>query len=49
MIGPVTRSGNKMQNSINYLSEGKLWAVFNLFSCIYPDTIKPSGGLNFIV
>lgn len=47
MIGPVDRSGSKMQNSINYLLEGKLWAVFNLFSYLYPDTIKPSGNLNF--
>lgn len=48
-IGPVSRSGNKMQNSINYYIEGKIWAVFNLLSYLYPDTIKPSGTLNFIV
>ena len=49
MIGPVSRLGNKMQNSINYLLEGKLWVVFNLFSYLYPDSFKPSGGLNFSI
>ena len=47
MVGPVDRGGNKMQNSINYLLEGKLWAIFNLFSYMYPDTFKPSGAVNF--
>ncbi|AGD92641.1 putative helicase [Megavirus lba] len=46
-IGPISSSGSKMQNSINYLLEGKLWAVFNLFSYLYPDTLKPSGSVNF--
>jgi len=49
MVGPVTRSGNKMQNSINYLLEGKFWGIFNLFSYLYPDTIKPNGALNFYI
>jgi len=49
MIGPVDRSGNKMQNSINYLLEGKLWAVFNLFYYLYPETLKSHGSLNFII
>ena len=49
MIGPVTRGGTKMQNSINYLLEGKLWAIFNLFSYLYPDTIQPYGSLNFYI
>nr|AEX62539.1 putative helicase [Moumouvirus Monve] len=47
MIGPVSSSGGKMQNSINYLLEGKLWAIFNLFSYLYPDTLKSSGAVNF--
>ncbi|QGR54132.1 dead-like helicase [Moumouvirus maliensis] len=47
MVGPVSSSGGKMQNSINYLLEGKLWAVFNLFSYLYPDTFKSSGAVNF--
>jgi len=49
MVGPVDRMGHKMQNSINYLLEGKLWAVFNLFYYLYPATFKPSGAVNFYV
>lgn len=49
MIGPVSRSGQKMQNSINYLLEGKLWAVFILLSFMYPSTIKQNGSLNYII
>nr|AEX62930.1 putative helicase [Moumouvirus Monve] len=47
MIGPCDRGGNKMQNSINYYVEGKIWAVFNLLHYLYPLTIIPSGPLNF--
>ena len=47
MIGPVDRSGNKMQNAIDYYLEGRLWAIFNLCSYFYPDTFKISGALNF--
>lgn len=47
MIGPVSRTGNKMQNSISYLLEGKLWAIFCLLSHMYPQTFRPSGSLNF--
>ena len=49
MIGPTDRSGNKMTNSISYLFEGKLWAVFNLFCYLYPHTFRPHGVLNFTV
>lgn len=49
MIGPVARSGKKMQNSINYLCEGKIWAIFNSFCYLYPDTFRPSGSLNFTI
>ncbi|XWV24654.1 putative helicase [Tupanvirus deep ocean] len=49
MVGPVSRSGHKMQNSINYMLEGKLWAVFNLFTFLYPDTFKPNGAVNFFI
>lgn len=48
-IGPVNRSGNKMQNSINYLLEGKIWAIFCLLSYLYPSTIKIQGALNFAI
>lgn len=48
-IGPVSRGGSKMQNSINYQLEGKLWAVFNLLTFMYPSTLKPNGSLNFYI
>ena len=46
-IGPVSRMGDKTQNSINYLLEGKLWAIFNLFSYLYPKTFFVQSALNF--
>ena len=46
-VGPVDRYGHKMANAINYILEGRIWAMFNLLSYIYPDTIKPQGTLNF--
>ena len=49
MIGPVDRTGNKTQNSINYLLEGKLWCCFNFFCYLYPDSFQPAGALNFTV
>ena len=49
MIGPTDRNGKKMQNSINYLLEGHLWRIFNLFTYMYPDTFKPNGGVNFMI
>lgn len=48
-IGPVDRSGNKMNNSIHYVLEGKLWAVFNLFHHLYPGTFRVNGALNFYI
>ncbi len=48
-VGPVSRAGQRMHNSINYLLEGKIWALFNLFSYLYPQTIKLNGSLNFII
>lgn len=49
IIGPTDRSGDKMANSISYLFEGKIWAVFNLFCYLYPITFRPHGVLNFII
>jgi hypothetical protein len=49
MIGPVSRTGHRMANSIDYLLEGKLWAVFSLFSYLYPGTFRPNGSLNFVI
>ena len=49
MVGPVDRLGKKMANSINYIMEGKIWAVFNVLSYLYPDTLKPNSNLNFVL
>lgn len=49
MVGPVDRSGDKMANSISYLLEGKYWAVFNMFTYLYPETFQPHGLTNFTV
>jgi len=49
MVGPVDRLGGKIANSISYVLEGKIWAIFNLLSYLYPDTLKPSGTLNFVL
>lgn len=49
IIGPTDRSGDKMTSSISYLFEGKIWAVFNLFCFLYPNTFRPHGVLNFTV
>ncbi len=48
-IGPVARNGNKMQNSINYFIEGKIWAAFVAFSFMYPNTFQANGHLNFTI
>lgn len=48
-IGPVDRGGNRMHSSINYLYEGKLWLVFNLFHYLYPETLRTNGVLNFVL
>ena len=47
MIGPVMRSGHKMQNSISYTYEGRIWGVFCVLKYLYPELLKIHGGLNF--
>ena len=48
-IGPVSRSGAKLQYSIDYLLEGKIWAVCCILSYLYPNALVASGPLNFKV
>jgi len=48
-VGPVDRMGHKVANSINYVYEGRLWAIFNFLCYLYPDTLKPHGNLNFVI
>lgn len=47
MIGPVMRNGDRMQNSISYTREGRIWAVFCVFKFLYPSIFKINGALNF--
>lgn len=46
-IGPVDRLGNRTENSIHKLLEGKIWNIFNYLSWLYPETVSLSGVLNF--
>ncbi|AYV78965.1 MAG: DEAD/SNF2-like helicase, partial [Edafosvirus sp.] len=46
-IGPVNRSGNKVQNSISFLYEGVMWRLLNMLNMLYPEAIKASGDLKF--
>ena len=39
LIGPVDGQGNSLRDSINYLYEGTIWRIFNMFSMLYPHTI----------
>ncbi len=39
LIGPVDGQGNCLRDSINYLYEGTIWRIFNMFSMLYPKTI----------
>lgn len=39
LIGPVDGQGYALRDSINYLYEGTIWRIFNMFSMLYSDTI----------
>ena len=47
LIGPVDRSGKKLQNSISYLYEGVIWRIYNLLTLLYPRVIRPVSDLKF--
>lgn len=40
-IGPVDRSGNKTQYSVNYMYEGSIWRIMIGLCALYPDTCIP--------
>ena len=42
-VGPVDRSGNKVNKSINYKYEGFIWRIINLLSALYPACIQIRG------
>ena len=48
-IGPVDRNGKKLNESINYLYEGTIMRIFNMFSMLYPFCVKPRGLLKFAI
>ncbi len=46
-ISQVSRSGNKLDESIDYLLEGKFWAGLNLLNYCYPGALIIKGELKF--
>lgn len=46
-ISQVTRNGNKIDDSVDYLNEGKYWQILNLLNYCYPGAFKISGDLKF--
>mgnify|MGYP006412549053 CR=1 FL=1 len=48
-IGPVDRSGRKLQEAISYQYEGTLWRLFNLLSFLYPNTVIIRGNFSFVI
>lgn len=47
LIGPVDRSGKKLQNSISYQYEGVIWRIYNLLFLLYPRVIKATSDIRF--
>lgn len=39
IIGPVDGTGNALKEPINYLYEGTIWRIINMFSMLYSNTI----------
>lgn len=39
IVGPIDGSGNSLREPINYLYEGTIWRILNMFSMLYPKTI----------
>ncbi len=47
-ISQVTRMGDKMDESVDYLFEGKYLEMLNLIHYCYPNTLVPKGELKFL-
>jgi len=45
LIGPVDGRGHALRDSINYLYEGTIWRIFNMFSMLYPKAIKTTNAV----
>ncbi len=46
-ISQVARSGEKLDNSVDYVNEGRYWALMNLLKYCYPKAISISGDLKY--
>ena len=46
-ISQVTRMGDKMDESVDYIYEGKYLKMLNLINYCYPNTLIPKGELKF--
>ena len=46
-ISQVTRMGEKVDESVDYLYEGKYWQFLNLLNYCYPGALKISGELKY--
>lgn len=49
IIGPVDRSGKKLENAINYRYEGVVWRYIVLLSALFPRTVKDIGNMRFSI
>lgn len=47
MIGPVSRSGDKIEKVISYQYEGLLWRFMNMLSMLYPMSIEIGNNFKF--
>ncbi len=47
-ISQVTRMGDKMDESVDYIYEGKYLSMLNLINYCYPNTLIPKGELKFL-
>lgn len=48
-IGPVDRTGNKVNESISYLYEGCIYRMFHLLQFLYPMVVRRRGLYRFVI
>ena len=48
-ISPVSRSGDRVDTSVDYMYEGKMWQLLNLLHYCYPEAITIKGELNYLL
>ena len=47
IISQVSRTGDRVDNSLDYNYEGKYWKLLNLLHYCYPMALSPSGEMNY--